>query len=104
MMHVTRTLALAVCGLALVLGGHAAVSAAPLFEARGQMANVANRGHHVRNPYYNRHYEPYFGTRTRLNQNYRHYRNYRHYSESRTRLNQNSTRDSGSRTRLNRGT
>ena len=38
MIRVKRTLSLAVFGLAIVLGGHAAVSAAPLFEAREQIA------------------------------------------------------------------
>ena len=46
MIRIKRTLALSVIGLALVLGGHAAVSAAPLFEAREQIANVASRGQH----------------------------------------------------------
>ena len=70
MIRVKRTLSLAVIGLALVLGGHAVVSAAPLFEAREQIANVASRGHHVRRHrghhvykkhharrHYNRHYK-----------------------------------------------
>ena len=42
MIRIKRTLALAVMGLALVWGGHATVSAAPLFEAREQIANVAS--------------------------------------------------------------
>ena len=70
MMRFKRALSLAVIGLALVLGGHAAVSAAPLFEAREQIANVASRGHHSQRHrghhvykkhharrHYNRHYK-----------------------------------------------
>ncbi len=44
MQRVTRACALVVFGLALVLGGRTAVSAAPLFEAREQISNVASRG------------------------------------------------------------
>ncbi len=84
MMRVKRTLALAVFGLALVLGGHAAVSAAPLFEAREQIANVANRGHHVHKKHhvrrhYNRHYKRYHGRYPGYSRHYGRYGYSRHY-------------------------